>query len=95
MGVDVPPERFVEAAINEKCDLVLCSALLTTTMPMIQKVIEALSDVGIRDQVTVMIGGAPVTEEFGREIGADYYTEDAAACANKAEEILKAKAGVS
>ena len=92
LGVDVPPEKFVETAINEKCDLVLCSALLTTTMPMIGKTVEAINDAGIRDKVTIMIGGAPITQEFCDEIGADYYTEDAAACANKAEEILKAKA---
>ena len=92
LGVDVPPEKFVETAINEKCDLVLCSALLTTTMPMIGKVVEALKDAGIRDQVSVMVGGAPVTQEFCDKVGADYYTDDAAACANKAVEILQAKA---
>ncbi len=91
LGVDVPPEKFVETAINEKCDLILCSALLTTTMPMIQKVVEAVSDAGIRDKVSIMIGGAPITQEFCDQVGADYYTEDAAACANKAVEILKAK----
>jgi len=91
LGVDVAPETFVETAINEKCDIVMCSALLTTTMPMIGKVVEAVKEAGIRDQVIVMVGGAPVTQEFCDEIGADYYTEDAAACANKAEELLKAK----
>ena len=91
LGVDVPPEKFVETAINENCDLVLCSALLTTTMPMIQKVVEALQEAGIRDKVSIMIGGAPVTQEFCDQVGADYYTEDAATCANKAEELLKAK----
>ena len=91
LGVDVPPEKFVETAINEKCDLVLCSALLTTTMPMIGKVVEALKEAGIRDQVSVMVGGAPITQAFCDEVGADYYTKDAAACANKAEQILKAK----
>lgn len=93
LGVDVPPEKFVETVINEKCDLVLCSALLTTTMPMMGKVVEALKEAGIRDQVKVMIGGAPITQQFCDEIGADYYTEDGAACANKAEEVLRAKAG--
>lgn len=92
LGVDVPPEKFVETVINEKCDLVLCSALLTTTMPMMGKTIEALNEAGVRDQVKVMIGGAPITQEFCDQIGADYYTEDAAACANKAEEILREKA---
>ena len=92
LGVDVPPEKFVETVINEKCDLVLCSALLTTTMPMMGKTVEALKEAGLREQVKIMIGGAPITQEFCQEIGADYYTEDAAACANKAEEILRAKA---
>ena len=92
LGVDVPPEKFVETAINENCDLVLCSALLTTTMPMIGKVVEAVNAAGIHDKVKIMIGGAPITQEFCDSVGADYYTEDAAACANKAEEILKAKA---
>ena len=91
LGVDVPPEKFVETVVNEKCDLVLCSALLTTTMPMMGKTVDALKEAGVRDQVKVMIGGAPITQQFCDEVGADYYTEDAAACANKAEEILKAK----
>ena len=91
LGVDVPPEKFVETAINEKCDLILCSALLTTTMPMIGKVVEAVKEAGIRDKVSIMIGGAPITQEFCDDVGADYYTEDAASCANKAVEILKAK----
>ena len=92
LGVDVPPEKFVEAVTNEKCDLVLCSALLTTTMPMMGKTVEALKAAGVRDQVTVMVGGAPITQAFADEIGADYYTEDGASCANKAEEVLKARA---
>ncbi|MBR1659787.1 MAG: corrinoid protein [Oscillospiraceae bacterium] len=93
LGVDVPPEKFVETVVNENCDLVLCSALLTTTMPMMGKTVEALKEAGVRDKVTVMVGGAPITQAFCDEVGADYYTEDAAACANKAEEILKAKKG--
>lgn len=91
LGVDVPPEKFVETVINEKCDLVLCSALLTTTMPMMGKTIEALKEAGIRDQVKVFVGGAPITQSFCDEIGADYYTEDAASCAAKCEEVLRAK----
>lgn len=93
LGVDVPPEKFIETAINENADLILCSALLTTTMPMIRNVVEAAEKAGIRDKVKIMIGGAPVTQEFCDEVGADYYTEDGAACANKAEEVLKEKAG--
>ena len=90
LGVDVPPEKFVETVINEKCDLVLCSALLTTTMPMMGKTVEALKEAGVRDQVKVFLGGAPITQAFCDEVGADYYTEDAASCANKAAEVLKA-----
>lgn len=91
LGVDVPPEKFVETAKNENCDLVCCSALLTTTMPMMEKVVEALKNAGIRDDVVVMVGGAPVTQEYCDQIGADYYTEDGASCANKAEEVLKSR----
>ncbi|MBQ9412929.1 MAG: corrinoid protein [Oscillospiraceae bacterium] len=91
LGVDVPPEKFIETAVNENCDLIMCSALLTTTMPMIRNVVEAAEKAGIRDKVSIMIGGAPITQEFCDQVGADYYTEDAATCANKAEEILKAK----
>lgn len=92
LGVDVPPEKFVETARNESCDIVCCSALLTTTMPMMEKVVEALKNAGIRDDVVVMVGGAPVTQEYCDQIGADYYTEDGASCANKAEEVLKSRA---
>ena len=92
LGVDVAPEKFVETVTNEKCDLVCCSALRTTTMPMMEKVVEALKEAGVRDDVIVMVGGAPVTQEFCQQIGADYYTEDGASAANKAEEVLKAKA---
>ena len=92
LGVDVAPEKFVETAKNEGCDIVCCSALLTTTMPMMEKVVEALKEAGIREDVIVMVGGAPVTQEYCDQIGADCYTEDGASCANKAEELLKAKA---
>ena len=90
LGVDVAPEKFVQTAIDEKCDLVCCSALLTTTMPMMEKVVQALKDAGIRDQVTIMVGGAPVTQEFCDQIGADAYTEDGASAAKRAAELLTA-----
>ena len=93
LGVDVPPEKFVETVINEKCDLVLCSALLTTTMPVMPQVIEALKEAGVRDHVKVFVGGAPVTQAFCDEIGADYYTADAAQCANKCAEVLREMKG--
>ena len=89
LGVDVPPETFVKTAVEEKCDIVCCSALLTTTMPMMEKVVEALREAGIRDSVKIMVGGAPVTQEFCDQIGADIYTPDGASAANAAEALLK------
>ena len=90
LGVDVAPEKFAETAKNEGCNLVCCSALLTTTMPVMEKVVVALKEAGVRDQVTVLVGGAPVTQEFCDQIGADIYTADGASCANKAAEVLTA-----
>ena len=92
LGVDVPPEKFVQTVIDEKCDICCCSSLLTTTMPMMEEVVKAMKAAGIRDQVKNMVGGAPVTQEYCDQIGADYYTDDGASCANKAKEILLAKA---
>ncbi len=88
LGVDVPAEKFVEAVQNDGVQLVCCSALLTTTMPAIGKVVEALKAAGVRDSVKVMVGGAPVTPEYAESIGADAYTPDAASAANKAVELL-------
>ncbi len=90
LGVDVSPEKFAETAKNEGCNLVCCSALLTTTMPVMEKVVEALKAAGIREQVTVLVGGAPVTQEFCDQIGADIYTADGATAAKKAAEALTA-----
>ena len=92
LGVDVPPEKFVQTVIDEKCDICCCSSLLTTTMPMMEEVVKAMKAAGIRDQVKITVGGAPVTQEYCDQIGADYYTDDGASCANKAKEILLAKA---
>ena len=88
--LDVSPEKFAETAKNEKCDIVCCSALLTTTMPVMEKVVEAIKEAGIRDQVKILVGGAPVTQEFCDQIGADIYTADGASCAKKAAEVLTA-----
>ncbi|MCI8594315.1 MAG: cobalamin-binding protein [Oscillospiraceae bacterium] len=88
LGVDVTAEKFLEAVQNEGVQLVCCSALLTTTMPNMSKVIDALKAAGVRDSVKVMVGGAPVTPEFAESIGADAYTPDAASAANKAVELL-------
>ena len=89
LGVDVAPEAFV-AYVREHpdCQIVCLSALLTTTM--IGETIKALEDAGLRDKVKVMVGGAPVTQAFADEVGADSYTDDAGAAANAAAAILAA-----
>jgi 5-methyltetrahydrofolate--homocysteine methyltransferase len=87
MGVDVTPEKFVEAAKNG-ASIVAMSALLTTTMPNMQNTIKALTDAGLRGNVKVMVGGAPVTEAYAKQIGADGYATDASAAVRKAKELL-------
>jgi 5-methyltetrahydrofolate--homocysteine methyltransferase len=77
LGTDVPPEKFVAAVKDQQVDIVGISALLTTTMSAMRKTIEALEEAGERQKVRIMIGGAPVTEEFSKEIGADGYSPDA------------------
>ncbi|MCX7795033.1 MAG: corrinoid protein [bacterium] len=88
LGVDVPPEKFVEVAKNENANIVAMSALLTTTMLAMRDTINALKEAGIRDKVKVMIGGAPVTQRYADEIGADGYAPDAATAVEKARELL-------
>ncbi|MEM2168333.1 MAG: corrinoid protein [Candidatus Bathyarchaeia archaeon] len=77
LGVDVPPERFVDAVKEHKPDVVAMSALLTTTMDEMGNVIKALKEAGLRDKVKVIVGGAPITEEFAKKIGADAAAKDA------------------
>ena len=89
LGVDVPAEKFVETAIAEKCNIICCSALLTTTMSVMRDVVKAAEAAGVRDQIKIMVGGAPVNEEYCREIGADCYTSDAASAANAAADFCK------
>ncbi|MFN8484303.1 MAG: corrinoid protein [Anaerolineae bacterium] len=89
LGIDVPPEKFVEAAGSGACDIVALSALLTTTMPMMKTTIEALKQAGVRDQVKVLVGGAPVTDAYAERIGADAYAPDA----NRAVIVAKALLG--
>ncbi len=88
LGVDIPPEKFVQKIQEVEPDIVGMSALLSTTMPAMRETIEALESAGIRDKIKIMIGGAPVTEEFAREIKADSYASDAGSAVNKAKEIL-------
>ena len=90
IGIDVPADKFVEKAIETQADIVAMSALLTTTMPEMKTVLEALEKVGIRDKVTVMVGGAPVTDSFCKQIGADIYTPDAASAAEEAAKACMA-----
>ena len=87
--MDVSPEKFVQAVKEKKAQIVGLSALLTTTMPSMKDVIKALEEEGIRDKVKVMIGGAPVTQNYADEIGADSYAPDAASAADKAKELIK------
>lgn len=77
LGIDQPNESFVNAAVEYKPDLLGMSALLTTTMPRMGEVINSLKEAGIRDEITVIVGGAPVTKEFADEIGADLYAPNA------------------
>jgi corrinoid protein of di/trimethylamine methyltransferase len=84
LGVDVSADKFVETAVKENAQIIACSALLTTTMGEMQNVINAVTKAGIRDKVTIMIGGAPVTQSFADNIGADIYTSDAASAADAA-----------
>ena len=90
LGADVAPETFVETAQRENCQIIACSALLTTTMGEMANVVKQAEAAGIRDQVKIMIGGAPVTEAFCKQIGADAYTPDAASAADKALEFCQA-----
>ncbi|HDI00508.1 MAG: cobalamin-binding protein [Candidatus Latescibacterota bacterium] len=88
LGIDVPPEKFVEVIKAESPELVGMSALLTTTMISMKDTIEALDRAGVRDKVKVMVGGAPVTQDYADEIGADGYAPDAASAVDKAKELL-------
>lgn len=89
LGTDVPPEKYVEAAVNEGCQIICCSALLTTTMGVMKDVVAKAEEAGIRGKVKIMVGGAPVTEAFCEQIGADKYTSDAASAADAAVELCK------
>ena len=89
LGTDVPAETFVQTAIEQNCQVICCSALLTTTMSVMDEVVKAAEAAGIRDKVKIMIGGAPVSQEFCQKIGADCYTPDAASAADAAAAFCK------
>lgn len=88
LGIDVPAEKFVEA-VKGGISVLGLSALLTTTMVSMKDVIEALKAAGVRDKVKIVIGGAPVTQSYADEIGADAYAADAATAVDKVKEVLK------
>ena len=89
LGVQVKPEKFVAAVEEHKPDIVGFSAFLTTTMPMFKANLNALTKAGLRDQVLVMVGGAPVTQEYADAVGADGYAADASATVKRAKAMLK------
>jgi 5-methyltetrahydrofolate--homocysteine methyltransferase len=89
LGSDVSPEKFVEAVRSSGADIVAMSALLTTTMPNMKTTIEALEAAGLRDKVKVIVGGAPLTPEYAKQIGADGYASDASRAVNLAKSMIE------
>ncbi|HAM39381.1 MAG TPA: cobalamin-binding protein [Elusimicrobia bacterium] len=89
LGTDVSPEKFVDAAKNKGVQVIGMSSLLTTTMPVMKVTIEALKIAGLKDKIKTIIGGAPVTQSYADEIGADAYASDAASAVDKVKELLK------
>jgi 5-methyltetrahydrofolate--homocysteine methyltransferase len=88
LGTDVPPEKFVEAIRAHRVDLLAMSALLTTTMPSMGDAIKALQEAGLRDRVKIMVGGAPLTEGYAKQIGADGYAADASKAVHLAKSLM-------
>lgn len=88
IGIDVPAEKFVEAVKEHNADILAMSALLTTTMPYMKEVIDALEAAGIRQQVKVMVGGAPLSQEYADEIGADGYSDNANSAVALAKSLM-------
>ncbi len=95
LGVQVSPEKFVDAVKTHQPDIVGFSAFLTTTMPMFKVNIHALTKAGLRDQVIVMVGGAPVTQEYADVVGADGYAADASSAVVKAKELIRRRRGLA
>ena len=89
LGTDVSPEKFVEAVREHKAEAIGLSALLTTTMPAMKETIAALEEAGLRDKVAVLVGGAPLTQAYADEIGADGYAPDAASAVDTAKQLLR------
>jgi 5-methyltetrahydrofolate--homocysteine methyltransferase len=91
LGADVSSDKYIAAVKEHRPDLVACSALLTTTMPRMENVIRSLKEAGLRDRVKVMIGGAPVTDKYATDIGADGYAPDAGSAASLAKKLILKK----
>lgn len=89
LGIDVPSEKFIEVAKEENAQIIACSALLTTTMSEMKAIVDAAERAGIKKDVTIMIGGAPITDSFRETIGADIYEPDAASAAETAAQICQ------
>ena len=88
LGVDTKPDEFIDAVVEHDAKVLGMSALLTTTMPNMGKTIDAFEEAGLREMVKIMVGGAPVTQEFADDMGADGYGKDAIACVEKAKELI-------
>jgi 5-methyltetrahydrofolate--homocysteine methyltransferase len=88
LGTDVPPQKFVAAVLEHKPDILGMSALLTTTTKAMPTTLQALADAGVRDQVKVIIGGAPITDDFAKKIGADGFAADAGSAARAARALM-------
>ena len=88
LGIDKEPQMFVDAIKEHKAKLIGMSALLTTTMPKMGETINAIKEAGIRDQVKILVGGAPITSSFAEEIGADGYASNAASAVEKGKELV-------
>lgn len=89
LGIDVPPQVFVDAVKENKASVLGLSALLTTTMPKMRETVEALAEAGLRDKIKIIVGGAPVSEDFAQEIGADGYGDDASKAVIITRELLE------
>ena len=89
LGVDVSADEYISAVKEHRPDIVACSALITTTMPRMENIITSLKEAGLRHQVQVMIGGAPVTDKYATDIGADGYAPDAASAASLAKALIQ------
>jgi 5-methyltetrahydrofolate--homocysteine methyltransferase len=91
LGVDTKPQQFIDAVVQHNAQVVGMSALLTTTMPNMGKTIQAFEEAGLRDQVRIMVGGAPVTARFAEDMGADGYGTNAIECVERAKELVAAR----